>query len=74
MMLKVKQTHIQDGCSICSGATVMSGVVIERDTTVLPLSLVLKDRNLHSATYQGSPVEPVGRLLAEARGSDDMGR
>ncbi len=74
MMLKVKQTHIQDGCSICSGATVMSGVVIERDTTVLPLSLVLKDMNLHSATYQGSPVEPVGRLLAEARGSDDMGR
>ncbi len=74
MMLKVKQTHIQDGCTICSGATVMSGVVVERDTTVLPLSLVLKDMNLHSATYQGSPVEPVDRLLAEARGSDDMGR
>ena len=74
LMLKVKQTHIQDGCTICSGATVMSGVVIERDTTVLPLSLVLKDMNLHSATYQGSPVEPVGQLLAEARGSDDMGR
>ena len=59
MVLKVKQTHIQDGCAISSGATVMSGVVIERDTTVLPLSLVLKDMNLVSATYQGSPVEPV---------------
>ena len=61
MMLKVKQTHIQDGCAISSGATVMSGVVIERDTTVLPLSLVLKEMNLPSATYQGSPVEPVAR-------------
>ena len=68
MMLKVKQTHIQDGCAICSGATVMGGVVIERDTTVLPLSLVLKDMNLLSATYQGSPVEPVAGSTAR-RGS-----
>lgn len=68
MMLKVKQTHIRDGCAICSGATVMSGVVIERDTTVLPLSLVLKDMNLLSATYQGSPVEPVAGSTA-CRGS-----
>jgi len=59
MILKVKQTHIQDGCAISSGATVMGGVVIERDTTLLPLSLVLKDMMLLSATYQGSPVEPV---------------
>jgi hypothetical protein len=64
MILKVKQTHIQDGCAICSGATVMSGVVIERDTTVLPLSLVLKDMNLLSATYQGSPVEPAAGSTA----------
>jgi len=68
MILKVKQTHIQDGCAVCSGATVMSGVVIERDTTVLPLSLVLKDMNLLSATYQGSPVEPVAGSTA-CRGS-----
>ena len=68
MMLKVKQTHIQDGCTISSGATVMSGVVIERDTTVLPLSLVLKEMNLLSATYQGSPVEPVAGSTA-CRGS-----
>ncbi|MGB6438058.1 MAG: hypothetical protein WBE89_01720 [Methyloceanibacter sp.] len=64
MILKVKQTHIQDGCAISSGATVMSGVVIERDTTVLPLSLVLKDMNLLSATYQGSPVEPAAGSTA----------
>jgi acetyltransferase-like isoleucine patch superfamily enzyme len=68
MMLKVKQIHIQDGCTICSGATVMSGVVIEREATVLPLSLVLKDMNLLSATYQGSPVEPVAGSTA-CRGS-----
>jgi hypothetical protein len=59
MMLKVRQTHIQDGCTISSSATVMGGVVIERDTTLLPLSLVLKDMMLLPATYQGSPVEPV---------------
>ena len=62
MMLKVKQTHIQNGCTISFGATVMSGVVMERDTTVLPLSLVLKEMDLSSASYQGSPVEPVARL------------
>jgi hypothetical protein len=59
MILKVKQTHIQEGCAISSSATVMGGVVIERDTTLLPLSLVLKEMRLFSATYQGSPVEPV---------------
>jgi hypothetical protein len=37
----------------------MGGAVIERDTTLMPLSLVLKDMKLFSATYQGSPVEPV---------------
>ncbi len=75
MMLKVKQTHIQDGCAISTGATVMGGVIIERDTTVLPLSLVLKEMNLLSDTYQGSPVEPVAEpTLAEAQGSDEMRR
>jgi acetyltransferase-like isoleucine patch superfamily enzyme len=59
MILKVKQTHIQDGCAISSSSTVMGGAVVERDTTLLPLSLVLKDMKLFSATYQGSPVEPV---------------
>jgi len=60
MMLKVKRTQIQDGCAIGVGATVMGGAVIERDTTMLPLSLVLKEMNLSPATYGGSPAELVG--------------
>ena len=59
MMLKVKQTHIQDGCAVAFGATVMGGAVIERDTTLLPLSMVLKEMNMLTATYEGSPAEPV---------------
>jgi non-ribosomal peptide synthetase-like protein len=59
MMLKVKRTHIQDGCAVAFGATVMGGAVIERDTTLLPLSLVLKEMNMLTATYEGSPAEPV---------------
>lgn len=59
MMLKVKRTHIKDGCAVTFGATVMGGAVIERDTTLLPLSLVLKDMNMLTATYEGSPAEPV---------------
>ena len=60
MILKVKRTHIHDGCAIGVGSTVMGGAVIERDTTILPLSLVLKEMNLPSATYGGSPAEFVG--------------
>ncbi len=59
MMLKVKRTHIQDGCTVGFGATVLGGAVIERDTTLLPLSLVLKEMNMLTATYEGSPAEPV---------------
>jgi acetyltransferase-like isoleucine patch superfamily enzyme len=66
MMLKVKQTHIRQGCTISSGATVMSGVVIEPGTTVLPLSLVLKEMDLHTAIYHGSPVEPVLGAVTDA--------
>jgi non-ribosomal peptide synthetase-like protein len=57
MTLKVKRTQIQDGCAVGIGSTVMGGAVIERDTTILPLSLVLKEMNLPSATYGGSPAE-----------------
>ena len=44
----------------------MGGAVIERDTTLLPLSLVLKEMNMLTATYEGSPAEPVSgsNLLA----------
>ena len=38
----------------------MGGAIIERDTTLLPLSLVLKEMHLLTATtYEGSPAEPV---------------
>jgi hypothetical protein len=59
MMLKVKRTHIQDGCAVAFGTTVMGGALIERDTTLLPLSLVLKEMDLPTASYEGSPVQPV---------------
>jgi hypothetical protein len=58
MMLKVKLTDIQDGSSVNFGATVMGGAVIEPETTLAPLSLVLKEMHLPTATYEGSPVEP----------------
>jgi carbonic anhydrase/acetyltransferase-like protein (isoleucine patch superfamily) len=60
MMLKVKLTQIQDGSAINFGATVMGGAVIESETTLLPLSLVLKQMHLPTAIYEGSPAEPVG--------------
>ena len=59
MMLKVKLTEIQDGSAINFGATVMGGAVIMPETTLLPLSLVLKEMHLPSATYEGSPAEPI---------------
>jgi hypothetical protein len=63
MMLKVKRTEIMDGSAINFGATIMSGAVIEPETTVLPLSLVLKEMHLPAAgTYEGSPVEVAGEV------------
>ena len=62
MRLKVKRTDIQDGSAINFGATVMGGVIIEPGTTLLPLSLVLKEMHLSTAIYEGSPVAPVGGL------------
>jgi non-ribosomal peptide synthetase-like protein len=66
MMLKVKRTRIQDGCVVNFGATVMGGALIERDTTLLPLSLVLKEMDLLTGTYEGSPAEAAsGATLAQ---------
>ena len=59
MLLKVKRTEIQDRSDINFGATVMGGAVIEAGTTLLPVSLVLKEMHLPTATYEGSPAEPV---------------
>ena len=60
MRLKVKRAEIRDGSAINFGATMMGGAVIEPGTTLLPLSLVLKEMHLPTAIYQGSPVEPSG--------------
>ena len=74
MTLKVKRTEIRDGSTVGFGATVMGGVVIERETTLLPMSLVLKEMQLPTATYEGSPTEPtcdrlLGEPVSEAHGS-----
>jgi non-ribosomal peptide synthetase-like protein len=63
MTLKVKRTHIQDGCTVACGATMMGGAVMERDTTLLPLSLVLKEMNMTAGTYEGSPAEPANNSI-----------
>jgi hypothetical protein len=44
------------------GVTVMGGAVIEQGTTLLPLSMVLKEVNLLPGTYEGSPAEPADAL------------
>jgi non-ribosomal peptide synthetase-like protein len=67
MELKVKRSQIQAGCTVAFGATVMGGAEIERDTTLLPLSLVLKAMNLLTGTYEGSPVEVASEQSLPAR-------
>jgi len=61
MILRVKRTRMLDRSAVNFGATVMGGAVIEQDTTLAPLALVLKEMNLPTATYEGSPAEPVER-------------
>ena len=65
MILKVKRTEIQDGTAINLGATVMGGAIIEPETTLLPLSLVLKEMHLPTGVYWGSPAEPIS--IGESR-------
>ena len=59
MTLRVKRTEIRDGSVVNLGATVMGGAVIEPETTLMPLSLVLKEMHLPTASYEGSPAEVV---------------
>ena len=59
MRLKVKLAEVRDGCAVNFGATVMGGAVLETGTTLLPLSLVLKEMHLPTGIYEGSHVEPV---------------
>ena len=40
----------------------MGGAVIERDTTFLPLSLVLKEMNMITGAYEGEPRGAVSGL------------
>ena len=65
MTLKIKRTVIHDGSAINFGATVMGGAVIEKDTTLSPLSMVLKEMYLSSGTYEGSPTELAGQLQTD---------
>jgi hypothetical protein len=68
MVLKVKRSEIRDGSTISFGATVMGGAIIAPETTLLPLSMVLKEMHLPTATYEGSPAEPAGGIPhAESR-------
>jgi len=60
MILRVKLTEIRDGGAINFGATVMGGAIIEPETTLQPLGMVLKEMHLPTAIYEGSPVEPLG--------------
>ena len=54
---------VSASCTIAFGATVMGGATIGRDTTLLPLSLILKEMSLLTATYEGSPAEPVSGTM-----------
>ena len=56
-MLKIRRTDIQSGSTISFGATVMGGAVVEPDTTVMPMAMVLKEMRLPTGTYHGSPSE-----------------
>ena len=60
-MLKIKRSEIQHGSVVNFGATIMGGAVIEAGTTLLPLSMVLKEMHLTPATYGGSPTEVMSR-------------
>ncbi len=73
LTLTVKRTTLEDGCAVNTGATIMGGAVIERDSTLLPLSMVLKEMNISTATYErqpgGSRERPGGRR-SQAGGDD----
>ena len=78
MMLKLKLTDIRDGSAVNFGATIMGGAVIESNTTLQPLSLVLKEMYLPSAIYEGSPAvfanqrtEGSDQSIAEVSGSQN---
>jgi len=71
LTLTVKRTMLEDGCAVNTGATIMGGAVIERDSDLLPLSMILKEMNVSTAVYEGSPAEPVSDPEAIAVGRAD---
>jgi len=44
---------------------------MEQDTTLVPLALVLKEMNMPTATYEGSPAEPVTGQISVSSGAPD---
>ena len=71
LLLKVKQTRIGDGGAVNFGTTIMGGAVIEPETTLMPLSMVIKEMYLNSAEYEGSPAAPVAPPSSEAAELDE---
>ena len=71
MTLKVKRTHIGDECAVNLGATIMGGAIIERDTTLMPLSMVLKEMYLFTARYEGSPAGPINHSSCLLTGQEE---
>ncbi|MGI9520079.1 MAG: phosphopantetheine-binding protein, partial [Hyphomicrobiaceae bacterium] len=59
MTLKVKQCHVGDECTVNFGATIMSGARVASNSTLMPLSLVLKEMDLPSGIYEGSPADTI---------------
>ncbi len=59
MLLQVKETRIGDGATIATGATVMKGAILDRDVTLRPLSMVLKEMHIPAGVHEGSPAEKI---------------
>ncbi|PHP64724.1 hypothetical protein CSC94_22890 [Zhengella mangrovi] len=59
MYLRVKRCTVGDRCTVPYGATLMGGADIADDTTLKPLSLVLKEMVLSPGSYEGSPAEMI---------------
>jgi hypothetical protein len=71
MTLRVKRTHVGADSTVAFGATVMGGAVVEIGSTLLPLSLVLKEMNLPAGTYEDSPAGPARSPSRSARAIAD---
>ncbi len=63
-VLKVKRMHVEDGATVNSGGTVMGGAMLGANTTVESLSLVLKEMQLPTGVYSGSPAGPASMSIA----------